>query len=209
VDARRGAAGRGGRDAAGVQQGDMQLLCSDVEPGGGRIFRCLSSRQGDVSERCGSFLRQFQARQQVQARTVDFSPQTDGRMQSSGEILADNQPRDDRARQMVTACGTDMRKLCADIEPGEGRKARCLVDRKTELSVRCRSFLQGLPVWSSEGAPPEGKKILAKCEQDMKKFCKGVEPGEGRIVQCLRAQQSGISSTCRSLLTELEQHKSE
>ncbi len=41
------------REACG---GDVQRLCRDVTPGGGRLVHCLRARQADLSPACRSFM---------------------------------------------------------------------------------------------------------------------------------------------------------
>jgi hypothetical protein len=36
------------------------------------------------------------------------------------------------------------------------------------------------------------------CRVEMEKFCKNVQPGEGRIVKCLRDHEAGLSDECRA-----------
>ncbi|AWN39648.1 cysteine rich repeat-containing protein [Methylobacterium durans] len=40
------------------------------------------------------------------------------------------------------------------------------------------------------------------CEGDYQRFCAGVQPGGGRILQCLKTHGSNLSETCRTALTE-------
>jgi hypothetical protein len=35
------------------------------------------------------------------------------------------------------------------------------------------------------------------CKEDAEKLCKGIEPGEGRIVQCLKQHESELSAACK------------
>jgi Cysteine rich repeat len=42
------------------------------------------------------------------------------------------------------------------------------------------------------------------CGEDMKKFCQHVQPGGGRIVQCLEQLQSEISLNCKQWLNKKE-----
>ncbi len=37
-----------------------------------------------------------------------------------------------------------------------------------------------------------------KCKEDVKKFCSGVKPGQGRIVTCLKAKESELSESCKA-----------
>jgi hypothetical protein len=40
-----------------------------------------------------------------------------------------------------------------------------------------------------------------ECGQELQRFCNGVQPGEGRLVQCLSSHRSELSSECISRLT--------
>lgn len=40
---------------------DLQRLCADVRPGGGRLLQCLSTHQAELSNECTAFLQQAQA----------------------------------------------------------------------------------------------------------------------------------------------------
>jgi hypothetical protein len=43
------------------------------------------------------------------------------------------------------------------------------------------------------------------CKQDTEKFCKDVQPGEGKMVQCLKSHQSELSAPCQGRLKQVGQ----
>lgn len=45
------------------------------------------------------------------------------------------------AESMRQACGTDYKRLCADVKPGGGRILACLRSHAAELSIECRQIL--------------------------------------------------------------------
>ena len=63
------------------------------------------------------------------------------------------------------------------------------------LLVFSAGVLQG-----AEQAGPPGKKPLTKgveaCREDVERWCKDVEPGEGRLGSCLRAHLKDLSKPC-------------
>jgi hypothetical protein len=71
------------------------------------------------------------------------------------------------------------------------------------------AFAQGAPA-----APPpgngDGKGELARvreaCRADVERLCKGVEPGGGRIRECLRAHREELSDGCKAAIKEARAH---
>jgi len=47
------------------------------------------------------------------------------------------------------------------------------------------------------------KKLEASCGRDIKKYCRTVTPGEGRILYCMQAHEDKISPGCAFVLTEV------
>ena len=46
----------------------------------------------------------------------------------------------------------------------------------------------------------QGARFRMDCGQDLHRFCYGVQPGEGRLIQCLSSHRSQLSPACLSRL---------
>jgi hypothetical protein len=88
-------------------------------------------------------------------------------------------------------CTQDLAKFCAKVPAGEGRQLACLKEHESELSEACRNsaLLRG------KTAKPHP---LGPCRADAERLCKSVEPGEGRVVNCLDAHASELSDACKA-----------
>ena len=53
---------------------------------------------------------------------------------------------------------------------------------------------------------PQGR---GACRTDVEKLCKGVEPGQGRIAQCLKDKEAEVSPGCKQHLTQMREHMQE
>jgi hypothetical protein len=60
-----------------------------------------------------------------------------------------------------------------------------------------------LGLWSGAAFAQTAAERLA-CRGDFAKFCKGVEPGGGRVIACLGKYESKLSQDCRKVV---EAHK--
>jgi hypothetical protein len=60
------------------------------------------------------------------------------------------------------ACETDMKRLCADVEPGDGRQIACMAAHEAELSEPCRAMVSKkrdeLKKWDGKKKGPKQKK---------------------------------------------------
>jgi hypothetical protein len=94
--------------------------------------------------------------------------------------------------KFVDVCKADAKKLCGDVEPGDGRIAQCLAEHKAEIGKKCTVALR------------RAKRVAmfrAACGADVKSLCPDVKPGAGRIHQCLKTHEATLSETCKTRLT--------
>ena len=97
-----------------------------------------------------------------------------------------------RAQNEDRPCRPDVEKFCADVEPGGGRIASCLGQHGAELSRECVTQVQEMR-----------KRWLAAheaCDDDVDKFCQDIEPGERRVVACLKDHMRDLSKECRGVM---------
>lgn len=49
----------------------------------------------------------------------------------------------------------------------------------------------------------QAKMVVQACKADLKQYCKGVQPGGGRIVACLQTNQANLAPPCQAALAEV------
>ena len=79
---------------------------------------------------------------------------------------------------------------------GEDASLVCLKEHEKDLTPCCREKVAGI-----EKRLEEAKQI---CAVDTEKFCKGIQPGEGRIAKCLNEHIEEISPDCREKVSGLK-----
>ena len=99
-------------------------------------------------------------------------------------------------KEMRGACRADVQKLCKSVQPGGARLAMCLKQHESEVSPGCREQMTE--------AKKEAKEFAEACKGDAQTFCKGVQPGQGRVLRCLAENKGKVSSGCRAELAEGE-----
>ena len=100
-----------GHPATNACREDMQRLCADVKPGGGARIRCLKDHEDELSDAC------------------------------CAQIAEHSQQVHEHASKVIQACSEDAKRVCADLEPGNGGISRCLQDHEADLSSDCRDAL--------------------------------------------------------------------
>jgi hypothetical protein len=91
--------------------------------------------------------------------------------------------------QDLGPCAGDVKKFCQGVQPGQGDMSRCLTQNSANLSPNCKSRLSALSEQVNEADQA--------CHDDVMLFCSGIQPGGGRIVQCLKDNGSSVSFNCR------------
>ena len=92
------------------------------------------------------------------------------------------------------ACKDDMKKLCGDIKPGDGRLMDCMKQHEADLSQACKDNRAEMKQKMEE----KHKAMKEACAADIKQYCANVTPGEGREFACLRSYEDKISAGCKA-----------
>ncbi len=64
------------------------------------------------------------------------------------------------------------------------------------------------PSQPTRPSPDMMREVRAACASDVQKLCPGVQPGGGRIMQCLGEHKSEVSETCKQAVLKARQGSS-
>jgi hypothetical protein len=93
-------------------------------------------------------------------------------------------------------CKADIKRLCGDVKPGQGRIQACLKEHKDEISQECKDKIAA----AAEKLQGKLEVVVEACQGDAEKLCPGIEPGEGRILKCLMEHKEELSEGCKNSL---------
>lgn len=96
------------------------------------------------------------------------------------------------AQERRSACQGDVEKFCASVERKQGAMRQCLKEHESELSEECRSEVAA--------TKEKMQGLMQACGSDIKSLCKGLKPGGGQILHCLKENRSSLSPDCANAL---------
>ena len=139
-----------------------------------------------------------------------------------------SKPSDARIAAIRSSCRSDYPKVCAGVPTGGAPALQCLEKNKSKVSAGCAQAVaaagggaaaptaaaaSGTEAAASSGtaaAPPlvlrpmRPREVLfvvrSACGADVRALCAGIDPGGGRIIECLATQSASLSPECRSVL---------
>jgi Cysteine rich repeat len=93
------------------------------------------------------------------------------------------------------ACAADIKQLCAEIKPGEGRLKACVKEHFGQLSAPCQTALIS------------NVTLTKSCQVDAEQKCSGIQPGGGHIQTCMKEHFTELAEPCKDslLLAKLQQ----
>ena len=101
----------------------------------------------------------------------------------------------------LRGCDEDAKKYCDGLEANPNQTFRCLLAYEDHLSDQCKQGILEVAMTMNIAAAAIEYSVGA-CEADADKHCLDVEPGEGRIVGCIKANESKVSKECITALKE-------
>src|SRR6266403_4255579 len=144
----------------------------------------------------------------------------------AAESTAAKKPSDAQVAAIRSACRSDYQKVCAGVPTGGSAALQCLEQNKSKVSAPCQQAVgaaSGSAATPTAGAatpaaapaapapalvlrplrPREELFVLrSACGGDVRSLCGSVQPGGGRIVQCLATQAASLSPACKEVLSQ-------
>ena len=216
------------RDAIKSQcRNDYIAHCSSVPPGGEASLQCLQKNMASLAPACASAVKAVEAPAAAPAAAkTDAAPATTAAKPAetaAPKAAAAGKPSSAQISAIRSACRSDYPKVCAGVPTGGAPALQCLEKNKAKLSPACEKAVAA--AGGGGAAPAEGAATAAApaaapaaitlrplrpreelfvlrsaCGADVRSICGGVQPGVGRIVQCLATNAGSLSPACRDVL---------
>jgi hypothetical protein len=122
-------------------RGDYPKVCAGVPTGGAPALECLEKNKAKVSAACGRALAATGGG--VGAAAASGAPAAAEATPAAAPAAMVLRPMRPREELFVlrSACGADIRTLCAGVAPGGGRLVECISNRAADLSPSCKDVL--------------------------------------------------------------------
>jgi len=98
-------------------------------------------------------------------------------------------------------CKKELDTYCKGVTPGEGRVLACLYAFEDKLSDRCEYALYDAAS-RLEKAVNALTYAATQCKEDLNAFCSKVQPGQGRLLECLDKNSAKVSAKCKQALKD-------
>lgn len=101
----------------------------------------------------------------------------------------------------VRGCGADIKQYCDGLGKNPQKIFMCLAAYEDQISENCRKGIVNATKAIKLSAAALDYSIGA-CEADADKHCFEVQPGEGRLLRCIKANESEVSQQCLTALKD-------
>jgi hypothetical protein len=141
---------------------------------------------------------------------------------------AARKPSSSQIAAIRSACRSDYQQNCAGVPTGGAPALQCLEKNKSKLSASCQKAVTAAsgsgaspatavaPAAAAVEAPADAPALVlvlrpmrpleelrvlrSACGGDARALCGAVQPGGGRIIQCLATQAASLSPACKNVL---------
>jgi hypothetical protein len=101
----------------------------------------------------------------------------------------------------VKGCGEDVKQHCPGLGKNSGKIFMCLSAYEAHLTPQCKQGVLEARLAINTGIAAVEYSVSA-CEADADKHCLDVQPGQGRLLKCLKVNESQVSQQCITALKD-------
>jgi hypothetical protein len=103
---------------------------------------------------------------------------------------------------VANGCKMEIEKYCSQVTPGQGRILACLYAHEDKLSAKCEYALYDAAA-QLERAVAALSYVANECNEDLDKYCESIEPGKGRLLECLDKHDKQVSKRCKQAIKDV------
>jgi len=150
----------------------MGTFCNDISPGGAKMYQCLQ----------------------------DNRLKTDFPLECKKAIVKDLEASNNDWRLkfgISENCKPEMERMCKHpMQQGGGKALKCL--KKHYLNVTVEGCKRALTRYVRQGTEniKLAPAVFDQCQVDVERYCQDVQPGSGRVHDCLYKHKRNISEEC-------------
>ena len=121
---------------------DYPKVCASVPPGGAPALECLEKNKAKVSAACAKAVSAASGGGAAAAVPAGTAPAAAEAPAAAPAVIVLRPLRPREELFIVrSACGADIRTLCAGVAPGGGRIVQCIASNAASLSPGCKDVL--------------------------------------------------------------------
>jgi hypothetical protein len=121
---------------------DYPKVCAGVPPGGAPALECLEKNKARVSAACAKAVSAASGGGTAAAAPAGAAPAAAAVPAAAPAVIVLRPLRPREELFIVrSACGADIRTLCAGVAPGGGRIVQCIASNAASLSPACKDVL--------------------------------------------------------------------
>jgi len=122
---------------------DYPKVCASVPPGGAPALECLEKNKANVSAACAKAVSAAAGGGGAAATAASAGAASAAAAPAAAPAVIVLRPLRPREELFIvrSACGADIRTLCAGLAPGGGRIVQCIASNAASLSPACKEVL--------------------------------------------------------------------